>query len=197
MKVYLDDSPVAVTRPTLADALREARALAAARGRIIIEALADGAPAPDAHLSDPDSAATTPYAGELRFVSEAPRALVRAALTDAAGALLEAKSAQSDAADRLHEGRTNEAVSGIGAALRIWEQVKQAVEQGGMILEERLDRAQGMPELITGLTDRLSSLQSALERRDWAGVADELSYELNDHADAWRSALLAIANDLD
>ncbi|TVQ63660.1 MAG: hypothetical protein EA379_03435 [Phycisphaerales bacterium] len=197
MQVYLDDVPLDAAASTLGDALRVGREQAESRGRIIVDARADGTPIPDDHLASPETATREPYADEIRLFSEAPRALVRAALTDAAQALLEVKTMQSEAAASLQQGRTEEAISELGGALRVWEQVKSAVEQGGMILNEPLDERPSMAGLIDGLRDRLVGLQSALEQRDWAGVSDELAYELGDHADAWRSALLAIAQDLD
>ena len=83
MQVYLDDTPLDTAATTLEDALRIGRERAESQGRIIIDARADGAPIPDAHLASPALAERTPYAGEIRLVSEEPRALVRAALTDA------------------------------------------------------------------------------------------------------------------
>jgi hypothetical protein len=51
MKAFLDERILPVARPTVAGALEAARAAAQAGGRIVVEVLIDGQPAPG-HLID-------------------------------------------------------------------------------------------------------------------------------------------------
>ncbi len=195
MKLLLDGAPVPLPTPgstTLAGALEAGRARAAERGRIIVEVFADGEPV--AHHDLGPGAAAPSGVGEVRLVSEDPRLLVRDALREAAVALDQVRDAQREAAELIHRGRPEDATARLTEVFGVWEGVKRVVDEGGLILSRPLEREAGMDVLLEGLARRLVSVRAMLETSDWAGLADELAFDLDDEADKWRGKMLELSD---
>ncbi|MBL0920632.1 MAG: hypothetical protein IBJ10_00730 [Phycisphaerales bacterium] len=193
MRVFLDDRPLQADDSTLSAALDAARASAERGGRIIVEALVDGAPAPDADLQNPESVTRRPYASELRFVSESPRALVGDALLNAADAVGAIRGKQAEAAQCIVRGQPEQAVALLGEAVALWQMVRRALEEGGRLLGVSMLAAPEVGPLAEELARRLGAVRDALTSQDWAALGDELDEDMDRHAAAWADALGALA----
>ncbi len=185
MITYLDGKPVFDAGQNLADAL--AAAGRAARGRMIVEATADGAPIPNEHLETPPS--SEPYAGELHFTS----AETAEVIADAAGAACRSLDRIDDllarAAHDTQVGQTQSAMEALTQMLSEWEGVQQAA---GLILMSTPEGQPGAPsfdDAISSLVATLSAVQAALAEQDWAQLADALEDDLAQVARTWRTLL--------
>jgi hypothetical protein len=197
MRTFLDDTLVADngTADALGQALDVARERAQSLGRVIVEVWADGIRVGDNELTEPPSG-PSPYAAELRLVSETPAALVRSALLDAADAAAELRSTQTAAADHLLAGRTIEGVDALREALGLWESIRRVIVDGGAMIGRPLEAEPPIRGLLTELQSRLANLGRLMTAKDWPALADELGYDLSDHAEAWRVGLNALADTL-
>lgn len=190
MKVFLDDTPVASTDCSLGGALGAAIAAARERGRVVVEARADGAVVPDDHLTNPPAVA--PYAAELRLVSAEPRSLVRTTLGDAADFLSRAVELQREAAGLLQVGKSREAVALLPEIFGIWDAARRAIIDGcgllSLSVDEALRRA-GAAGLNNELAACLEEVKRSLGAADWTSLADALAYDLVERAGAWQAAM--------
>lgn len=188
MKVYLDGQPVSEAGQTLASALDAVRS--SSRGRLVIEAQADGAPIPDAHLASPPESA--PYAEELRFISADAVALVRESLLEAADLLPPAREQHQRLADLIASGEPESAIQQLGTLLAVWQQVMDTL-QAVRSCEAVTLPAQEIDATATGLNDRLIELRTCIERQDWSGLSDLLAYDLTEEAQRWEQLLATLA----
>ncbi len=194
VKVYLDDEPLKVADARLGTALEAGVARARGRGRIVVEVLVDGSPAPASDIERPPERA--PYAAEVRLVSAEPRSLVRTTLHDAADALEDAREAQAAAAERLQRGETADALGDLSRTISIWESVRRAMEDGAELIGDGSGGAPDIGPLLDGLAERLVEIRRALTAQDWSALADALAYDMEEQADVWWGALTAFADSL-
>lgn len=198
MKAFLDGVQIELKTGSLAEAVRAGAALAESRGRIVIEASADGAPLTEERLSalpeDSDGVS------ELRLKSAEPGSMARVALLDAAEILERVTEHQEAAARKLHAGDIASAMQDVSAAVGIWQLVRDVFDKCCSVL--RLDPAQmelavhearGGPDLRTvrvseqtaELLNALGNLKDNLEAQDWPALADTLEYDLAEQAKDW------------
>lgn len=204
MHVLLDGEPINIEQPTIAAALVAAKREAERRKRVVIEASMDGAPMADAWLEHPPTDARP--GAEVRFVSADPLSLVRVTYLELAEELSTAAQEQSAAAAAVQQGKLDEAMPRVSAALGVWQSVREGVVNGAMLLgmdpsSLRVSAAQGeaersVMEHIDGLARALTELKRAIGASDWPGVADALEYDLKDQADRWRAVMNALADEI-
>lgn len=198
MKVFLDGEELAVKGASLGTALAAGTAASEEKGRIIVEVWADGDPAPESDLSSPPE--REPYASELRFVTAEPKSLVRTVLLDVSDALSATRDTQRQAADHLQVGETGQALVELGDAVRTWETVRRAVEEGCALVN--IPTATGSTiaggginsALVEDLASNLTSIKKALADQDWPALADLLSFELDEQIDRWQEELNRLAD---
>ncbi len=201
VKVYLDNEALEDAGQSLAAALEAGGAAARRRGRIVVEVYADGAAAPETHLSDPPT--HEPYADELRLVTADPLLLVRSTMFDAADALESTNELHRHAATLLQTGSTVEAMQALGQTLHIWEIVRRGLTDSCSLLQLPVDQALAT-ELDTAVAERLtdelaaklSEIRDALASEDWAALADLLAYDMADQVETWRDALRRFAESI-
>lgn len=207
MKAFLDGAELKLPSPTLRVALSLARESAEASRRVIVEATIDGEPCRNDWLESPPE--TEMPNAEVRFVSAEPTSLVSTTFSELADVLLSAKTAQIEVCEDLRGGRYDKAFTQLEEIVGVWEMVRRGVEEGtrlvGLPLEHFLVSAGTTPagerdsrvELLTGhvgrLVDLLADLKSAVQSKDWAGLADLLGHDLVDAADSWRRILKDMA----
>lgn len=194
MRVFLDDAELTVPEPTLTAVLAAGSAASEARGRIVVEVWADGEPAPDEDLAQPPDRA--PYAGEVRLITAEPRALVRSVLFDVADALEATRDTQRRAADLIQVGETGKGLHELGEALRSWDTVRRAVEEGAALLGMSVNSDESSAidgSLVEELGRTLTSVKQALSREDWALLSDLLMYDLEEQAQRWETELRRLA----
>jgi hypothetical protein len=198
VRAYLDDHPLTIEKPTLASALAAAVEQAGSRGRIVVEAVANGARIPDETLQAPPEDA---LAGDVRFVSVEPRALVRVTLMDAADALDQAKAHQLSCARLIQSGEVERALDPLGKAIETWRAVRDALEKSLETLRTPGDPPGGagsdeLSALVQSLWTRLEEVRRSLSAQDWSALADALSYEMSDQVERWKTTLREMAEGL-
>lgn len=201
MRVYLDDSPVGDEQPSLDLALRAGASAAEARGRIVIEANADGVSLTEEQLAG--LAGDCASIREVRLRTSDPYALVQVTLLDACEALGQARSMQSVAADLIQAGKPDQAMPKLQEALATWQAICDVVEKSAKVLRINLDvlslpDASGEPQIVGKLfgelTDRLVEVKRGVVHEDWSALADTLAYDLDAQANSWNAMLRALAD---
>lgn len=195
MRATIDGQPLKSAGTTLASAL--AAALDHAGDRMVIEAIADGAPVPSADLDEPPT--RDPYAREISFATADPIELLRGALTEALHSIEELSSRQRDAGAMVQRGELSEALPSVKSVLERWQELRQ---MAGLIAplrlgDEGVEHHERLEPMASALIDALGELKRALECQDWVGVGDVLAYELDDQAERWRRWLEERASALD
>jgi hypothetical protein len=197
VEAFLDGQPIVIGRPTLAAALAAGVEAAEARGRIIVEAVADGRPLDDNALDQPSDSPGD--VREVRLVSAEPRALVRVTFLDAADALDDAKNDQARAAEMVQVGHLSEAMKPLQSALATWQTVRDVVDRGSAVLKIDLKNpgvagGVSVEDRTSELLSRLNEIKSAITREDWSALSDILAYDLGEQIDAWKGMLRGLAD---
>jgi len=201
MRVYLDETPVGEEQPSLDLALRAGASAAEARGRIVVEASADGVPLTEEQLAG--LAGDCPTIREVHLKTSDPYALVNVTLLDACDALAGVRQAQSQAADLINAGKPEQAMPKLQEALATWQAVCDVVEKSAKVLHLNLDKisfaSSGGEQQVVGtlfgeLTDRLVEVKRGVIHEDWSALADTLAYDLDAQAGAWDLMLRALAD---
>ena len=202
MNVFLDDKPL-TAQPTFAAALRTAVDEAARSGRVVVEATLDGDAIADGVLENPPEEA---LGTELRLVSVEPKVLVRATLLDAADALETVVRDQRKSAEFIHQGKVEEAMPPLSAAIQTWQVVRETVEKGAALVQVPLDSvkfrggasgADRLLDLIATLTTGLEEVKRSLAAEDWSGLADVLAYDMCEQAEKWGGTLRSLSASLE
>ena len=195
MRVYLDNEPVTVARPTFAAAVAEARRLAEKNQRVIVEATLDGLAVPDDALIEPPDEEYPD--SELRFVTEEPVELIRRTLGQVAESLDGTKEQQARAAQLIQTGKLDEAMRNLSSSLTSWSQVQQVVTNSlmllGLSLEELKINQTPVSESVNSLAGRLGELKRSIGAQDWSGLADALAYDMQDQAETWKRVLIGLS----
>jgi hypothetical protein len=199
MQVLLDGTPIAVARPTLADAIATCAADAQSRGRIIVEVKADGVVLAGDKLGNFSGDPNT--IRELQLLSAEPRALVRHTILEAVGALENARSDQARAAEQIQSGQTEQALGTLQTAMVTWQTVRDVVEQSAGVLGLQLDTlaVSGVEEGVTfgtatkELLGHLRQLRTALDQQDWSALSDIVGYDLDAQVGVWKGLLVGLS----
>ena len=194
MRVYLDDRLLEGAGSTLGAALETARA--GAKGRLIVDVLADGRPVPNEHLDNPP--AHSPYAGELRLATADPRALAAYALREAGDELKRSESAHTQAGELVQSGKTQEALAALVTALTAWETV-QRTASACVAIDALMAPASrnGVERATTELTEHLEQIKKSLHAGDWSTLADALLYDSGALIGRWTTLLDGMATELE
>lgn len=198
MQVLLDDQPLPIDRPTLAAALRTAQEAARLRGRIIVEAFADGTQISDELLSRPSDEPVN--INKLAMRSAEPRALVSFTLIDAAEALTHVAEDHDRVGRDIQAGKTEQALGKLGESIATWQAVCDILNKGATLLHLDLDAVtlpDGDPTPLSGrftsMLERLGSIRTALETQDFSALSDILLYDMAPLARQWSETLRLIA----
>ena len=191
MRVWLDDKALEAGATSIGEAIEGAAVLARQEGRMVVEVRVDGELWNEQQLAS--AAARAGQAGEVRCVSEDPRALVCETLSGAALKLEEADELQRRAAELIQADRRADAMAKLGDALSIWLSVHDVVARSAQALDLDLTSIQVGDGTVRDCVDRLNrqlrSLRDLLAADDPVGLADSLMYELPESVAQWREAL--------
>lgn len=209
MRVLFDDLDLPIDRPTLACAMAAATAAADAKGRIIIEAVADGTPLTDDQLTTPSEEIAT--LSLLHFRTAEPRTLVHVTLHDAADALEQTRLEHLSTAKLIQAGTPDKAMTHLTESIATWQAVCEVVHKSATLLQIDLDRVELKPleggaetpgltdpaarfsARFAVLTERLGALKQSLAIRDWSALSDVLAYDLAPQAQQWANMLRELA----
>lgn len=197
MRAYLDDAELPGPIHTLAQALDAARAVASAKGRILIEAAADGQPLADSTLENPGSLTAQP--ASVQFLSAHPASMVREALRGAADALELARDDQAALVASLDAANLDDARSRLDRVLTAWSACVATVRDGGALLNLDLARpvaGQSPNTRVATLSGALLEVKRCLNAQDWAGLSDVVLHDLDPQSRDWDGMLKAMAESL-
>ncbi|MCA9297979.1 MAG: hypothetical protein KDA28_02870 [Phycisphaerales bacterium] len=194
MKVILDDTLIADAASCLSEALQVGVEHAEAKGRVIVEASADGHAIPGDLLEAPD--ARTFDADEITLTSAEPRSLVHVTLMDAVDALEDGKALQREVSSRFEVGETEQGIRHLQDLLEIWQTVQDVLDKSSRLLEIDLDAMASVDVAarVEALHQALEAVRTGVEQQDWSQVADVVGYDLTDEAGAWQGLLRALAD---
>jgi hypothetical protein len=198
MQVLLDDQPLSMDPPTLAAAVRGAQQIARARGRIIVEASADGNLISDDLLANPSDEPVR--IATLSIRSAEPRALVSFTLADAADALSHVAEDHDRVGREIQAGRTQDALGKLGDSIATWQAVCDILNKSASLLKidlDSIDVGDGDSTPLSArfkiMLERLASIKTALETQDFSALSDVLLYDMAPLARQWSATLGAIA----
>lgn len=196
MQVYVDGEPLSGAGTTLAAALESVRA--GLRGRLVIEALADGEPIPGAHFEEPPG--TDPYAQRLDIRTEDAGALVRFSFLEAADALERSRADQEKAAELIQTGDTVACMEQLGPVFETWAAAAQALtiarQLDEIALPGQTDSGRSIDDVAATLNEMLVEVRRCLAGDDPSGLADVLAYDMASASDEWVGMLRTLAGAL-
>ncbi|MHB1155959.1 MAG: hypothetical protein ACYC26_03865 [Phycisphaerales bacterium] len=194
MPIYLDNQPLDTDVQTVGQAIAAARDSSSAGGRLIVEVRIDG----EVLVNESLEAAHDQQVGdrELQLTTAEPKELARQTLLEMREALAATADDQQRAAELLQADQNTGALQHVRQALGVWQQTQQSVLHSAQLLGIRLDditvRDQPVAQLVAALTDHLMLVRQQLLAGDWLGLADTLSYEMNDAVATWTAVIDAL-----
>ncbi len=199
MHVELDGHRLDQQHTSVAAALAAGVDAAEAKGRIIIEAKADGVRLTDEVLSAPPDAPS--QIDVLSLTSAEPRTLASVTLYDAADAAQSIRELQAVASARLQShGFDEEVLKAVQESLETWQALRDVVVQVAQVLQIDLATLElegteaGEPaRRSAALVGKLGDLKQSLAAEDWSAVADSLGYDLEAEAGDWAAMLRSMA----
>lgn len=193
MRLVIDGRVIEGEMAGVAAALRAAREQSEEDGRLVIEVLADGAPA--SHLLDDPPEGDAGHA-ELGVVTADRGLFLRETLLDAKEALAGTREDQKTAAGMIDRGELAGAVGSLGLILEGWQGVQTVVGQASIIAGvglETLETAGVTADAaIRGLAADLVTLRDAVGGEDWSSLSDVLSGDLDTRAGQWSGLIDAL-----
>jgi hypothetical protein len=103
---------------------------------------------------------------------------------------------RTDAVEMLQRGQSNRAMEKLSGCFSIWQTAQESVLKVAQLLRIDLEAIAvgGRPliDLVSGFSDQLRQIKTALENRDFVTLSDILTYEANQTSEHWRQAFDAI-----
>lgn len=187
MQILLDDVPCDLDAATVGEAVMAAAALAEGQGRLIVDVMVDGA-----RWAEGPSLGGGP-ASVVALRTAEPSVLVRDTFAQAGEALAEADALQRAAAESLQSDHGPDAMDKLGAAMEIWEAVREAIVNGSALAALDLGASHaGLEQAVQLLQEKLEGLRGALHRGDLVAISDTLLYEFPEVVARWRALLGAL-----
>jgi len=191
MDVYLDGERLTGAGNTLRSAIDAARAHVE-RGRLIIEARANGTVIPDDELQEPPP--TEPYASEITFTSAEASAMVQAPLVQAAEAIGAMEGRHAEIAAQLQTGAASDALAELGHLLETWTTGKTVLQLSAELLgPEIAGDTDALDAAIGRLSVALTEVKRSMVAQDWSGLADALEFDMEPLCAEWSGILQTAA----
>ncbi|MHC4996016.1 MAG: hypothetical protein ACYTGQ_13290 [Planctomycetota bacterium] len=196
MEVFIDSDLFNTDQTSIGGIIEAAKKQVDPTGRMIVEVRIDGASLTDDQLDH--ELDHEPDAEEIQLVTADPIELVLDILDEARAALVEARTAQNEAAGDLQQDKPTKAMDGVKLAIAVWQQVQQTVSQTILLLDMPIDDMmvgeRPAHQIIDDLLQQLMRLKDQLISEDWVALADALEFEMSQTADIWDQLLTALAD---
>lgn len=199
MQILIDDQPVDIpVQPnlTFGAIVDSVNAVLVERRRVMQNILVDGQPVSSEQIEQLQGQPAVQFE-QIAFKTACPRRLARETLSAVASMLGDTASLQRGAVDKLAAGQTAKAMEMLLGCLNHFRLAQEAIRQAVQLNRVDLDRVrigpQSAGEVIKSLAVQLAEVRTALEKRDFAMLADLLNYEFPHATEQW----LAIVAELD
>lgn len=193
MHIWIDNTQL-TDAPDLNAALEQARVHAESGGRLIVDILVDGQPAPDA-IFDEDPQGLDEI-NELRFTTADTSELIIETANTAIESVELLKADHEAGAQQIRSGDLQDSMETMRSILEGWQAMRDIVDQITQITNIDI---QSLPvgqqtgsEIITSLSNSLSEIRETLQNEDWSSLGDVIEYDLNELAIQWSAMLSAL-----
>ena len=193
MSVTVDDEPLAAETLGLAT-VGQVLAHLRTRNRLVVHVRIDGRE-PD--FAQMDALRAQPVGERTLYIETIePQRIAGEVFDQLDASLAEADALRGPIVESIRAGDACGAMKKLGVCFTSWSHAQTSIEQVARLLRIDLDRiAVGDATLAAWLqtfAGQLNEIRGALENRDYALLADLLTYETHDANDRWRAAIGAI-----
>ena len=194
MQISLDEKTIDIEAADLAELLEKVKQSLSASGRIVVQVSLDGS------VLDPQTLAqrlAEPLlTQQIQLISVSPRSLAVDALSLIRQQLPKADELLLGAADLLQQDQEKQAMEKLGAALTIWQQAHQVIDQTSRLIGLNLDTLflddQTAAEIISATAMQMKQVRELIKAGDLIGLADSLTYEWPKSTQEWLKLIDAI-----
>lgn len=196
MHIWIDDTQLSDTTD-INEALDNARLHAESAGRLIIDILVDGQPAPDELYGETPE--TLGPIQELRFTTADTQSMVNESIETAIDSIELLKADQVQGAQQIRSGELGDAMDTLRAILEGWQAMRDMVDQITQITDLDIQSVQvgseQGSEIVQSLSTALSEVRETLQSEDWSSLGDVIEYDLEELATKWSALLSALLLD--
>lgn len=198
MELYIDGSRAAgdfTPEGTIEEVIREAQRLECGPERLVVSIRCDGEDVPAGEIAE---ALQRPAdsVDRLDLMTSTKGLLVSEAMEYAVKSLDEAESALEQVASMFVEGRSPEAMQGLGECTRAWQQIHEAIVQSIELLHIEPDYTTVGEGTLSDAMKRprqvLTQVRDALQAQDHVVLADILQYEFSDAIEDWHAVIARV-----
>ncbi len=193
MQIWIDNTQLN-DAPDLSAALDLAREHAESAGRLIVDILVDGQPAPDSIFEEdsPDHSSIN----EMRFTTADIKALIVESAQTAIDSIELLKSDQDAGVEQIRSGEIADSMETMRSIMEGWQAVRDIVDQiaqlAGIDIPSFSVGADTGAQIVQSLSDALSEVRETLQNEDWSSLGDVIEYDLTEQAAKWSSLLSAL-----
>lgn len=196
MHIWIDNTQLN-DAPDINEALENARLHAESAGRLIIDILVDGQPAPDELYGETPE--TLGPIQELRFTTADTQSMVNESIETAIDSIELLKADQVQGAQQIRSGELGDAMESLRAILEGWQAIRDMVDQITQITNldiqsVQVGNEQGS-EIVQSLSTALAEVRETLQSEDWSSLGDVIEYDLEELATKWSALLSALLLD--
>jgi len=193
MHIWIDNTQLS-DAPDLNAALEQARVHAETTGRLIVDILVDGQPAPD-EIFENEPEGLGPI-NELRFTTANTNELIAETAQTAIESIELLKDDLDQGAQQIRSGDLQDAMETMRSIMESWQAMRDIVDQITQITSTdlttlKVGESLGS-EIIDLLSNSLSEVREALQNEDWSLLGDVIEYDLNELAVKWSALLSAL-----
>jgi len=162
--------------------------------RLVVHVLIDGQEPDLTHLA---SVCSKPLQGHTLFIETAePKRLALEVFGEIEKQLDEADRLKNDAVQSLQSNQQTKAMEKLAGCFSTWHTAQESIQKVAKLLRVDLSRIvvgdKPLTEALTGFSDQLRQIKSALENRDFVTLGDILTYETTEISNQWREAIGSI-----
>lgn len=193
MQIWIDNTQLN-DAPDLNAALDLAREHSESAGRLIVDILVDGQPAPDSIFEeDPKAHASI---SEMRFTTADIKALIVESAQTAIDSIQLLKSDQDAGVGQIRSGEIADSMETMRSIMEGWQAVRDIVDQIAQLADIDIPGltvgTDTGAQIVQSLSDALSEVRETLQMEDWSSLGDVIEYDLSEQAAKWSSLLGAL-----
>lgn len=193
MHIWIDNTQLADAQDLTA-AMDMARNHADTTGRLIVDILVDGQPAPDEIFEEePEGLGTI---NELRFTTADTNALLIETTETAIDSIELLKTDQEAGVQQIRAGDLEDSMQTLRSIMEGWTAMRDIVDQITQIANMELSTLkvddQLGSEIVDSLSKSLAEVRETLQNEDWSSLGDVIEYDLGELATKWSALLFAL-----